>query len=122
MGLMKQVRRSVIAGALMGVWLAQPHWVLGEVLSDHRVTAGRDNTIGVGTGGGTDSLSAREFRLAPSLSERNAPEQTTTPLGVPSPPHQLTPAPVLPFHPNRHLIPSPTVPSNGPMGGGHLGR
>ena len=122
MGWMKQVRRSMITGALLAVWVAQPDWVLGEVPSDNRGTAGCDNTVGVGTGGGTDSLSAREFGLAPTLSERNAHQQTTTPLGVPLPPHQLTPAPVLPFHPTRHLIPSPIVPPNAPMGGGHLGH
>ena len=67
MGWMEQVRSSMIAGALLAVWVAQPDWVLGEVPSDNRGTAGRDNTVG-GTGGGTDSLSAREFGLAPTLS------------------------------------------------------
>ena len=34
-----------------------------------------------------------------------------TPFGAPLPPSQLTPAPVLPFHPNRSLTPSPGAPS-----------
>ena len=96
MGWMEQVRSSLIAGALMAVWVAQPPLVLGEVPSDNRINAGRD-----GTRGGTDSLSARQSGAAPILHpERNAHQPTMTPLGVPSPPHQLTPAPVLPFHPN----------------------
>ena len=119
----KQVRGSMIAGALVAVWIAQPDWILCEVPSDTRVTADRQTSIGLGTGSGTDSLSTGEFRLPPALhSEWDAHEQTTTPLGVPSPPHRLTPAPVLPFHPNRHLLPSPTSPSHAPVGGGQLGR
>ena len=115
----KQVRRSMIAGALVAVWIAQPDWILCEVPSYTRVTADLKTPIGLGTG----SLSTGEFRLPPALhSEWNAHEQTTTPLGVPSPPHRLTPAPVLPFHPNRHLIPSPTSPPHAPLGGGQLGR
>jgi hypothetical protein len=35
-----------------------------------------------------------------------------TPFGAPLPPSQLTPAPVLPFHPNRSLTPSPGPPSS----------
>ena len=34
----------------------------------------------------------------------------TTPFNAPLPPNQLTPAPVLPFNPNRSLIPSPASP------------
>jgi len=113
---MKQVRRSMIAGTLTVVWVAQPAWILGEVPSGNRTVASRDNAVGVGTGGGADPISARK------LVERNAHQHTMTPLGVPSPPHQLTPAPVLPFHPNRHLMPSPTAPPNAQLGGGYLGR
>lgn len=40
--------------------------------------------------------------------------RTTTPFGMPLPPNQLTPAPVLPFNPNRSLIPSPSAPSHPP--------
>ncbi len=35
-----------------------------------------------------------------------------TPFGAPLPPSQLTPAPVLPFNPNRSLTPSPSPPSS----------
>ena len=34
--------------------------------------------------------------------------------GSPLPPNQLTPAPVLPFNPNRSLIPPPSSPSHPP--------
>ena len=40
--------------------------------------------------------------------------RTTTPFGSPLPPSQLTPAPVLPFNPNRSLMPSPSAPSHPP--------
>jgi hypothetical protein len=123
MGWMKQCGWSTIAAALVAAWLAQPDWVLGEFPSGNRVTGGHENSVGAGTGGGTDSVSARQFILPPSLpSERDARQQTTTPLGVPSPPHQLTPAPLLPFHPNRPLMPSPTIPPTPSLRGGHIGR
>ena len=41
MGWMEQVRSSLIAGALMAVWVAQPPWVLGEVPRDNRINAER---------------------------------------------------------------------------------
>lgn len=49
-----------------------------------------------------------------------------TPFGSPQPPNQLTPAPVMPFHPNRPLLPAPppapsAVPNSG-VGGGRFGR
>jgi hypothetical protein len=40
--------------------------------------------------------------------------RTTTPFGSALPPNQLTPAPMLPFNPNRSLIPSPSAPSHPP--------
>ncbi len=123
MGWMKQLGRSIVAAALVAAWLAQPDRVFGESPSGNRVTAGRESSVSVGTGGDTDSVSAREFIPPPALpSERDAHQRTTTPLGVPSPPHQLTPAPLLPFHPNRPLMPSPTIPPTPPLRGGHVGR
>jgi hypothetical protein len=47
--------------------------------------------------------------------------RTTTPFGGPLPPNQLTPAPVLPFNPNRSLMPSPST-SPPYSGSGRLGR
>ena len=47
--------------------------------------------------------------------------RSATPFGSPSPPNQLTPAPVLPFHPNRPLMPPSSAPVPYP-GGGRLGR
>jgi hypothetical protein len=44
-----------------------------------------------------------------------------TPSGAPSPPNQLTPAPVLPFNPNRPIMPAPTAPSPS-AGSGRLAR
>jgi hypothetical protein len=48
------------------------------------------------------------------------PPPVTTPFGSPPSPNQLTPAPVLPFHPNRPLMPSSAPPPR--SGGGRLGR
>jgi hypothetical protein len=45
----------------------------------------------------------------------------TTPFGGPLPPNQLTPAPVLPFNPNRSLMPSASSPPPY-SGSGRLGR
>lgn len=58
---------------------------------------------------------------APAGPQGPLPPRTTTPFGAPSPPNQLTPAPVLPFHPNRPLMPSPSAPAPY-SGGGHGGR
>ncbi len=53
-------------------------------------------------------------------------QRAVTPFGSPSPPNQLTPAPVLPFHPNRPMMPSPSSPPTAAphsnSGGGRLGR
>jgi hypothetical protein len=46
--------------------------------------------------------------------------RTTTPFGGPLPPSQLTPAPMLPFNPNRSLMPSASPPPY--SGSGRLGR
>lgn len=49
--------------------------------------------------------------------------QTVTPFQTPPPPNQLTPAPVLPFQPNRPPAPIPsTPPSAAPHPGGSGGR
>lgn len=37
------------------------------------------------------------------------PSRAVTPFGAPLPPNQLTPVPVLPFNPNRSLMPSPST-------------
>jgi hypothetical protein len=47
--------------------------------------------------------------------------RTTTPFGGPLPPSQLTPAPMLPFNPNRSLMPSASAPPPY-SGSGRLGR
>ena len=44
----------------------------------------------------------------------------TTPFGSISPPHELTPSPLLPFHPNRPIMPS-SAPAT-PHTGGRFGR
>jgi hypothetical protein len=53
-------------------------------------------------------------------------QRAVTPFGSPSPPSQMTPPPVLPFHPNRPLMPSPSAPPTvlPPTGsqGGRAGR
>jgi hypothetical protein len=54
-----------------------------------------------------------------------------TPFGTPTPPNSLTPAPLLPFNPNRPLMPTPSTPpasapppgsGGGSSSGGRLGR
>ena len=40
--------------------------------------------------------------------------RAATPFGGPMPPNHLTPAPVLPFNPNRSLVPAPSAPSHPP--------
>ena len=47
--------------------------------------------------------------------------RVTSPSGGPLPPNQLTPAPVLPFNPNRSLMPSPSAPASS-SGSGRFGR
>ncbi|MDP3091990.1 MAG: hypothetical protein Q8N04_15045 [Nitrospira sp.] len=43
--------------------------------------------------------------------------------GTPLPPNNLTPAPILPFHPNRALPPAPSPNNHTPSsGGGRIGR
>ena len=44
------------------------------------------------------------------MPQGDASPRTTTPFGGPLPPNQLTPAPVLPFNPNRSLMPSASAP------------
>lgn len=51
----------------------------------------------------------------------NQSPRSTPPFGAPLPPSQLTPAPVLPFNPNRSLIPSPSA-SPPYSGSGRPGR
>ena len=43
---------------------------------------------------------------------------TVTTFGTPTPPNNLTPAPVLPFNPNRPLMPQSTAPASPSSGGG----
>jgi len=55
------------------------------------------------------------------MPQGDASPRTTTPFGGPLPPNQLTPAPVLPFNPNRSLMPSASAPPPY-SGSGRLGR
>ncbi len=71
-----------------------------------------------------ESSSRRESPL--TVPQTDFSPRTTTPFGAPSPPNQLTPAPTLPFNPNRSLIP-PSSPSHSPnpapySGSGRFGR
>jgi hypothetical protein len=60
----------------------------------------------------------REFPVPSPGSHGDANERFVTPFGSPQPPNQLTPAPLLPFHPNRPPAP-PTTP---PSGSGRFNR
>ena len=50
----------------------------------------------------------------PVIPQGDSSPRPIIPFGAPSPPHQLTPAPVLPFNPNRSLMPAPSVPFHPP--------
>jgi len=62
-----------------------------------------------------------ESYLPRGMPQGDASPRTTTPFGGPLPPNQLTPAPVLPFNPNRSLTPSASAPPPY-SGSGRLGR
>ena len=62
-----------------------------------------------------------ESYLPLGMPQGDASLRTTTPFGGPLPPNQLTPAPVLPFNPNRSLMPSASAPPPY-SGSGRLGR
>jgi len=62
-----------------------------------------------------------ESYLPRGMPQGDASPRTTTPFGGPLPPNQLTPAPVLPFNPNRSLMPSASAPPPS-SGSGRLGR
>jgi hypothetical protein len=66
-------------------------------------------------------LSHGESYLPLGMPQGDASPRTTTPFGGPFPPNQLTPAPLLPFNPNRSLMPSASAPPPY-SGSGRLGR
>lgn len=52
-----------------------------------------------------------------------SPNVPPTAFGIPAPPSNLTPAPVLPFHPHSPLVPHPAIPPGSHRGvGGAQGR
>jgi hypothetical protein len=64
---------------------------------------------------GRSPLDTRDSDLRlPVVPQGDSSPRATAPFGAPLPPHQLTPAPVLPFNPNGHLMPAPTVPFHPP--------
>jgi hypothetical protein len=62
----------------------------------------------IGVGAGLHTPAPRGRTPAP-------PDPAVTLFGTPSPPSHLTPAPVLPFTPNRLLMPQPPTPPQTPM-------
>lgn len=63
----------------------------------------------------------RDSRAPAAEVPHSDPPSARTPFGEPVPPSRLTPPPVLPFNPNRPLMPPATSP--GPfLGGGRAGR
>jgi hypothetical protein len=76
--------------------------------------------------GGSSVASTESSVPLPPAPHGEVNQQIVTPFGSPQPPNQLTPAPVMPFHPNRPLLPAPSpapsaVPNSG-VGGGRFGR
>jgi hypothetical protein len=83
----------------------------------------RDLGNGVGIPSNSHDLgesrgATRESPVPSAGPHSDANERFVTPFGSPQPPNQLTPAPLLPFHPNRPPMPQSTPPS----GSGRFGR
>jgi hypothetical protein len=131
--------RFVTLLAIFGLWTMESADIsLAEVgLIQHR-----DGTAGTITHLGDDISihSDSHGNTGPATSSGgnspsfNGPHEDTqsglvTPFGTPAPPNNLTPAPVLPFHPNRPPVPpqpsapsSTTPPGLGSSNGGRFGR
>ena len=131
--------RFVALLAIFGLWTIESAGIsLAEVsLVQHRDrTAGTITHLGDDTGIHSDSHRntgpvTSSGGLLPPLSgpHENTQSGSVTPFGTPAPPSNLTPAPVLPFHPNRPLAPlQPSAPSSTPppglgsFNGGRFGR
>jgi len=76
--------------------------------------------------GGSGVASTESSVPLPPESHGEVNQRIMTLFGSPQPPNQLTPAPVMPFHPNRPLLPAPSptpsaVPNSG-VGSGRFGR
>jgi hypothetical protein len=81
--------------------------------------------------GDSRSLSIASGAPDPQIPSPQAPQgdsspRAVTPHGSLVPPNRLTPAPLLPFNPNRSLMPAPAAPAHPPnppfSGGGRPGR
>ena len=110
-------------------------WILAGVIRAIVVLIGGFSQAG--NEGRTESLDGMRSLGVPSTGKEHRPAQPRvdpndagrpsagTPFGEPSAPSHLTPPPVLPFNPNRALMPSPSSPSPsapGFSGGGRAGR
>lgn len=109
-----------------------PAFAQAEIIeSSHRATIAE-----LGNGAGIRSDPHGQSGSSVASTESSAPlppgphgevnQRIMTPFGSPQPPNQLTPAPVMPFHPNRPLLPAPSpapsaVPNSG-ISGGRFGR
>lgn len=110
----RTVRWIIAVTALLAGDLAQ-----GEIPG---TTTDLGNGVGIrsdphGQGGPSIAPTESSTPLSPG-SQGDVNQRVVTPFGSPQPPNQLTPAPVLPFHPNRPLMPQSTPHS----GGGRFGR
>lgn len=63
----------------------------------------------------------RSERTPRAVPQGDVSPQGTTPFGGSLPPNNLTPAPLLPFNPNRPLMPSPSAPAPS-SSSGRIGR
>ena len=130
------------------MWPGDMRWIMAMVLvlatgpvpAEVRVIQspnGRGGTIAdLGNGAGIQSdthgqggtgVASPESPAPLSNDPRGNPNQRlVTPFQSPSPPNQLTPAPLLPYHPNRPLMPStsapPPITPNPSPGRGQSGR
>ncbi|HEX8750796.1 MAG TPA: hypothetical protein VF732_06750 [Nitrospira sp.] len=119
---------STVRWIIAVITLVAADFAQGEIarVGSPNANPGTVTDLGNGVGIQSDPHGRSETNLAPT--ESAAPlspvphgdmnQRLVTPFGSPQPPNQLTPAPVLPFHPNRPLMPQSAPPS----GGGRFGR
>jgi len=119
----RAVRWIIVVMALLGADVSQ-----GEIVVVGSPNGNPGTVTDLGNGVGIPSNPHSQLGSGVAPAESGAPsspaphsgmnERSVTPFGSPQPPNQLTPAPILPFHPNRQLLPQ--SPPN--SGGGRFGR
>jgi hypothetical protein len=117
------VRMMIVMAAMVPAGLAQAQEVVTESppgIHGSMTRPGNGERIQSERGPG---VSLQEYlSLSLPRPQTGVSQGTVSPFGAPSPPSRLTPAPLLPFHPNRPLVPSPSTQAISPSRIGHAGR